>query len=114
AGGQVQAGAALAPDSSTTNIQEAGVDEPDIVKNDGRRLFTLAQGKLWGVSVEGAPRVLGSLPLENAQQLLLTGNRVIVLGGGFIQPGPAVAHGGAVAVDGGPAPQTNARVTVVD
>src|SRR5947208_14523987 len=28
-------------DYSTTNVQEAGVDEPDVVKTDGRTLFTL-------------------------------------------------------------------------
>ena len=28
-------------DSSTTNIQEAGVDEPDIVKSDGTNVFAL-------------------------------------------------------------------------
>ena len=28
-------------DSSTTNIQEAGVDEPDIVKSDGTNVYTL-------------------------------------------------------------------------
>lgn len=31
---------------STTNIQEAGVDEGDVVKNDGTYLYILGQGKL--------------------------------------------------------------------
>ncbi|MBA3407684.1 MAG: beta-propeller domain-containing protein, partial [Solirubrobacterales bacterium] len=31
-------------DSSETNVQEAGVDEPDIVKTDGTTIFTLANG----------------------------------------------------------------------
>src|SRR5687768_1632154 len=33
-------------DYSTTNVQEQGVDEPDIVKTDGERIVALAQGKL--------------------------------------------------------------------
>ncbi|MCU0307381.1 MAG: beta-propeller domain-containing protein, partial [Thermoleophilia bacterium] len=32
---------AAEPETSTTNVQEAGVDEPDIVKAEGRRMFTL-------------------------------------------------------------------------
>ena len=31
-------------DYSTTNVQEVGVDEPDIVKTDGKRILALAQG----------------------------------------------------------------------
>src|SRR5207245_2849341 len=42
--GPAVAGARLAEDFSGTNVQEAGVDEPDTVKTDGHRLFTLAQG----------------------------------------------------------------------
>ena len=34
------------PDYSRTNIQVAGVDEADIVKTDGKYLYTLTQGKL--------------------------------------------------------------------
>jgi len=64
---------------STTNVQEPGVDEPDVVKNDGHRMFTMAQGRLWAIAVDGAPRVLGSLPLQ-ADSLLLNGNQVIALG----------------------------------
>src|SRR5438132_13647467 len=52
-------GRAAAPDYSTTNVQEAGVDEPDIVKTDGAHLFAVAGGKLYAVDVRAAkPRVL--------------------------------------------------------
>jgi uncharacterized secreted protein with C-terminal beta-propeller domain len=72
--------AATGADSySTTNVQEPGVDEPDVVKNDGHRLFTLSQGRLWAIAVDGTPHILGSLPLE-AQQLLLNGNQLIAIG----------------------------------
>ena len=44
-----------APDSSTTNVQEAGVDEPDIVKSDGITVFALTGGKLHAVDAR-SPR----------------------------------------------------------
>jgi hypothetical protein len=69
------------PDFSGTNVQEAGVDEPDTVKTDGRRVFTIAGGKL--VELDGradAPRVLGTLGLEGSgQQLLLWRDRALVI-----------------------------------
>ena len=42
--------AASAPEHSDTNIQEAGVDEPDIVKTDGRRIVAVAQGRVHLIS----------------------------------------------------------------
>ena len=41
-------------DFSGTNVQEVGVDEADIVKTDGRRIFTLSAGRL--VVVDAASR----------------------------------------------------------
>ena len=41
-------------DFSGTNVQEAGVDEADIVKTDGRRIFTVSAGRL--VVVDAASR----------------------------------------------------------
>jgi hypothetical protein len=68
---------------STTNDQEAGVDEPDIAKTNGSTIFTIAGGKLEAVDVSGGtPRLAGTLDLgangANAQ-LLLYGNRVLVM-----------------------------------
>ena len=52
-------------DFSGTNVQEEGVDEPDLVKTDGNTLFAVANGKLRAVDVAGAkPRLLDSLALE--------------------------------------------------
>ncbi len=68
---------------STTNNQEQGVDEPDIVKTDGSTIFTVSQNKLFAVAVEGGkPRLAGSLDLGidgYGAELLLRGNRVIVI-----------------------------------
>ncbi|MDO8210668.1 beta-propeller domain-containing protein [Conexibacter sp. CPCC 206217] len=69
------------PDFSSTNVQEDGVDEPDTVKTDGRRIFTIARGKFVELDARSAtPRVLGTLRLEgNSQQLLLSGHRALVI-----------------------------------
>jgi Beta propeller domain len=68
---------------STTNDQEAGVDEPDLVKTDGQTLFSVANGTVHAVAVgAGAPRLLDTLAVSGASQLLLRGTRLIVISGG--------------------------------
>jgi hypothetical protein len=68
-------------DTSPTNVQEAGVDEPDIVKVRNGRVFAIAGGKLHAVDVRsGAPRLLDSLQLEgSAHELLLHDERLLVV-----------------------------------
>jgi hypothetical protein len=81
-------------DFSGTNVQEAGVDEPDLVETDGRTLFVLAGGRLQAVDVSaGAPRRIGGHPLTGmvATGMLLMGDRLVVLGhsgAGGGAPGP--------------------------
>src|SRR6185295_2119096 len=67
---------------SGTNNQEADVDEPDQVKTDGKRIFTVAQGKLWATATDAPPRVVGSLGFTDfyPYQLLLAGDRLLVIG----------------------------------
>ncbi|MCE2528984.1 MAG: beta-propeller domain-containing protein [Acidimicrobiia bacterium] len=51
-------------DYSTTNVQEVGVDEPDIVKTDGNRILALAHGILHYIDVSsGSPDLVSSLDL---------------------------------------------------
>ena len=38
--------ASTPPEHSKTNVQEAGVDEPDIVKTDGNRIVAVAQARV--------------------------------------------------------------------
>jgi uncharacterized secreted protein with C-terminal beta-propeller domain len=74
-----------APSFSTTNNQEEGVDEPDLVKTDGKTVFAIAGARLDAVSVSGTPRLAGSLdlgPLAAGAQLLLRGDRLIVISPG--------------------------------
>ena len=67
-----------------TNVQESGVDEPDVVKTDGSLLVRVLDGSTLVVyDVTGAEPVrLGSLPLDGmfTPELLLAGDRVVVIG----------------------------------
>lgn len=94
-----------APPSATgTNVQEGGVDEPDVVKTDGRLLVRLRDGELTTWDVTGDPVQLGALRLTDLRlsgsdgstasrswtadaELLLVGDRVVVLGAGVADPG---------------------------
>jgi uncharacterized secreted protein with C-terminal beta-propeller domain len=76
------AGLTRAADHSATNVQEAGVDEPDTVKTDGSHIFAVAANKVYAVDTRGArPRLLGSLDLGQGfgHQLLLHEGRLLVL-----------------------------------
>ena len=75
-------------DYSTTNVQEAGVDEPDIVKTDGNLIYAISNSTLYVVDVTGEPTITDRLRLENGWgEILLAGDRVIVVstqyGGGI-------------------------------
>ncbi|GGI02833.1 beta-propeller domain-containing protein [Egicoccus halophilus] len=76
------AGAADATvEHSTTNVQEAGVDEPDRVKTDGDRLYVADDAWLRILDVTGdEPEQTGELRMRDAwdAQLLLDGDRLLV------------------------------------
>ena len=91
-------GGAGGPDFSGTNVQVIGVDEPDIVKTDGRRIITVRNGTLTVVDVTGAkPAITGRVLLGErwGGELLLHGDRVLVINNhyGTIQPLAADAVG---------------------
>jgi hypothetical protein len=105
-----------APEHSTTNVHEAGVDEPDLVKTDGRRIVTVAGGVLRVVDA-ATRRVTGTLRLDQdggsggQDSLLLAGDRALVLRTGY------GALGGGVAEDrvGGPLlPADGSQLSLVD
>ena len=73
-------GAVKGVDYSGTNVQVAGVDEPDIVKTDGERIFVVAQGELHWIDATGTPEIVASLPLNGwGQQIFLSGNSLLVM-----------------------------------
>ena len=68
---------------SGTNTHEAGVDEPDLVKTDGRRIVTLSAGVLSVVDA-ASRRLIGSVqvatePFITNGEILLAGDHALVL-----------------------------------
>ncbi|MDT4917171.1 MAG: hypothetical protein QOI15_2277 [Pseudonocardiales bacterium] len=98
-----------APDHSTTNTQEVGVGEPDIVVTDGNRLVSVSGGVLRVVDA-ATHEVTGQLGLglyagAQSAQLLMSGDRVLVLLNDYSSPyysdvidrGPYAGPGGDAA-----------------
>jgi hypothetical protein len=76
---------AAADTHSTTNVQVVGIDEPDVVKTDGRRTFAIADGKVYAIDTSGpTAKLMGSVTLPAgamAREMLLSGNRLLVIAG---------------------------------
>ncbi|MEU5941062.1 beta-propeller domain-containing protein [Micromonospora sp. NPDC047548] len=101
---------AAAPAYSGTNTHEAGVDEPDLVKSDGKRIVTVNRGKLYVIDPADR-RLTGELKLAPGadgfggaeDSLLLQGDRALVLlregWAGMAKPA-AAEGGGSVPADG--------------
>ncbi|MGH3326219.1 MAG: beta-propeller domain-containing protein [Streptomycetales bacterium] len=107
------------PVHSTTTVHEAGVDEADLVKTDGRRIVTVVDGMLRVVDASSR-RLVGALRLPGgaAEQVLMHGDRALVMapagaaygGGPVVMPAPGTP--GPLA----PVPVTpiRSRLTLVD
>ena len=113
--GAAAAAPAAVPAYSGTNDYVAGVDEPDLVKTDGRRIVTVASGVL--EVIDAASRtVTGRLELNAAGEgiayqpanLLLSGDHALVLTSG----GPVVE--GATGSGGSPRPVDGSRLLLID
>jgi uncharacterized secreted protein with C-terminal beta-propeller domain len=103
---EVGAGKDASPSYSTTNVQEEGVDEPDVVKTDGATIFSVVGSTLYAIDATGAPRVAGTLALGRyGGDLMLHGHRLIVIQG----------SGGPIALRIAPSPvSTQTVITEVD
>ena len=85
-------------DYSTTIVQEAGVDEPDMVKTDGDRILALAYGALHYVDVSsGEPELVSSLSLTSWKdrewwdhQMFMSGDIGLVVAAGSSDGGGPV------------------------
>ncbi|MEX1124292.1 MAG: beta-propeller domain-containing protein [Acidimicrobiia bacterium] len=74
-------------DYSGTNVQVLGVDEPDMVKTDGRRIVVLSEGTLIVTDVTGhQPEVIGRLQISDlsVQSLFLSGDTVLLFGSAWM------------------------------
>jgi uncharacterized secreted protein with C-terminal beta-propeller domain len=76
-------------DYSDTNIQELGVDEPDIVKTDGEYLYVIANAKLY--LIEAYPpenaRIVSMITFNESyspQNLFINGDRLAVIAQSYI------------------------------
>ncbi len=74
--------AAAGPDRSSTNVQEGGVDEPDVAKTDATHLFAATGGALQVVDLRpDVPVLVATLPVAGgAGELLVHEDTVLVLG----------------------------------
>jgi uncharacterized secreted protein with C-terminal beta-propeller domain len=100
-----------APAHSTTNVQEIGVGEPDIVVTDGNRVVSVSGGVLRVVDA-ATHTVAGSLDLSvyagaQSAQLLMAGDRVLVL----LSNESPIYYGGLVARDAYPGSPLTGRGT---
>lgn len=85
---QLAAGSSNAQDYSTTNVQEAGVDEGDIVKTDGEYIYILRRsGSLEILSAkDGSMEIASHLtfsPEETVQEMYLDNDRLSVITSGY-------------------------------
>ncbi|MGI9016810.1 MAG: beta-propeller domain-containing protein [Euzebya sp.] len=74
-------GGNAAPDVSGTNVQEEGVDEPDLVKTDGRIIVTATGQQVQVVDI-ASQQVVSTVPLEQnaySGELLLDGTDLLIL-----------------------------------
>jgi hypothetical protein len=94
---------------SGTNVQELGVDEPDVVKTDGRTLFRVQGNDLTTYDVTGEEvERIGSADLVDLRdgEILLSGDTVVAIG----RP----ADGGQSTYYDGPYDGGQTRVIVLD
>jgi len=71
---------------SSTNVQEAGIDEPDIVKTDGNRIVAITQGRVHLVALDDGKMTLRkTLSDMTARNVFLSGERMLVFGGQAVQ-----------------------------
>ncbi len=78
-----KAAVAGAEDYSTTNVQVAGVDEPDIIKNDGKYIYTVSGNKI--VIVDAYPaeelKILSEIKLEGTPtEIFVNKDKLVVFG----------------------------------
>jgi uncharacterized secreted protein with C-terminal beta-propeller domain len=103
-------------DHSTTNVQEEGVDEPDTIETDGRRIFAVSNDTLHAAVMSGGkPSLVGSLKLASSgSQLMLAGTKLIVVGGDQIAPAEVRPMAGGLAMSMPVAYAERTQVQILD
>ena len=87
-------------DFSGTNVQELGVDEADIVKTDGERVYVLAANRLTVIDAETRTE-LSSIELPQAYQaeMFLAGDEILVIGSTWLDRGFATDADDGMAIE---------------
>ncbi len=80
-------GGERASDYSQTNIQVEGVDEPDIVKNDGKYIYNIVGNKVVIVDAFPASRmeIVSEIELKNKDplQIFVNGDKLVIFSQGY-------------------------------
>ena len=80
------AGGIGSPDHSQTNVQVAGVDEPDFVKNDGRYIYVISGTMLTIVDAypaSSASIVSKTILEDSPDEIFVNGDRLVLITHGF-------------------------------
>ncbi len=81
-GQAMSAESAKSNDYSTTNIQVEGVDEADIIKNDGKYIYAVSGSKI--VIIDAYPaesaKIMSETEAGDAREIFISGNRLVVFG----------------------------------
>lgn len=73
-----------AGDFTTTNVQELGVDEPDIIKTDGERILVVSENRLTHIDATDEPTITDSIVIEDGwgHELFIRGDRALLFTNG--------------------------------
>jgi uncharacterized secreted protein with C-terminal beta-propeller domain len=107
----IGAGTAPEADRSGTNVQEEGIDEPDVIKTDGSTVYLVAHDALQVIDATAdAPVVLASIGLRTSYdaQLLLHDEMLLVTRTG----GPVIPFAGEELTGTAPFPGGMDRTTI--
>ncbi len=87
-------GIPAATDYSTTNVQVAGVDEPDFIKNDGRYIYLISGSSLVIVDAypaQGAKIISDTQIEDNVKEIFISGDRLVLFSTGTADLPPRTA-----------------------
>ncbi len=69
-----------AQDYSTTNIQVQGVDEGDIVKNDGKYIYTVSGSNVFIIDANpDTAKILSNISMSGIKEIYLNGDKLILI-----------------------------------
>src|SRR5690606_24091949 len=104
------------PEFSETNVQVAGIDEPDTVKTDGERILAVAGGRLHLASAQHA-EIVDAVDLPEGvhdASMLLSGDRVLLFSTTWLDQPVGIAQDGPALLPAPGAPATRVVQVAID